>query len=432
VFPNPQQALPLPRRATSRQVVDVAARLFEAGQREDDDAAVGAVVDEWLAMVSDQLGAGGQPFDRRTTVQLANQIEEFARRELTRAGAVDRAQRVVARCHGFADWPRLITHIDHLERGSSSFEAAVDAVVTGDEGTLTSLLDADPDLVAARSDREHDATLLVYTSANGVEMYRQRTPHNVVAIAEVLLDAGADIDATAAVYGGDCTTLGLVATSAFPRMAGVQIALLQLLVDRGARIEDRSTSSTVLSCLGNGCPEAAAYLAERGARVELAEAAGLGWREATERLLTTSGAPSTQLDEALLIASVYGHTAIADLLIGHGADLASTTHDGQTAAHQAVVAGRLDTLEMLLTHDPPLEQQNAYGGTVLEQALWSAAHGSNPDRSIEIIEALLRRGATLPGEHVPVNEPIDAFLATHGSRPEPAWHWYGEQPRADR
>ena len=46
------------------------------------------------------------------------------------------------------------------------------------------------------------ATLLHYVGANGVEGYRQQSPPNAVAIARLLLDAGAEVDAFAGMYGG--------------------------------------------------------------------------------------------------------------------------------------------------------------------------------------------------------------------------------------
>ena len=70
-----------------------------------------------------------------------------------------------------------------------------------------------------------------------------------------------------------------------------------------------------------------------------------------------------------------------------------------------------------------------YGGTVLGQALWSAAHGGDPDIYIAILEALVAAGAKIPERHVPVNTRVDAWLAEHGSRAEPSWYWYGEEPR---
>src|SRR6266480_5897265 len=88
-----------------------------------------------------------------------------------------------------------------------------------------------------RSAREHRATLLHYVSANGVENYRQQSPPNAARVTELLLAAGADVEAEADVYGGGCTALGLVATSTPPREAGVQIPVIQVLLDHGAQIE---------------------------------------------------------------------------------------------------------------------------------------------------------------------------------------------------
>ena len=81
----------------------------------------------------------------------------------------------------------------------------------------------------------------------------------------MLLTAGAEIDATANVYGGGCTTLGLAATSVHPERAGVQEALLQTLLDHGASLEQPSLAgnreSLVIACLANGRPKAAEFLA---------------------------------------------------------------------------------------------------------------------------------------------------------------------------
>jgi hypothetical protein len=428
MFPNPQEALPLPPRPTVEQHRTLAEDLVRAS-RGDVAESLAAVADRWIASVAPAMRPVDEAQARRAAERAAGQVEEFARRRLDDRRTLDEAQLVVARAHGFATWARFIAHVERVARGGDPFEAAVEAVVAGDEAALRALLAGDPGLARARSDRAHGATLLVYTSANGVESYRQYTPANIVRVAEILLDAGADVEGTADVYGGDCATLGLAATSAHPRLAGVQLPLLQLLLDRGARMEEGG-AGVVRACLGNGCPEAAAFLADRGARVPLVAAAGLGRREAVERLLDGAGTSPEEVNEALRYACVYGHTAVADLLVRRGGDLAATTPDGQTAAHMAVIAGRLDTLEMLLAHHPPLEQENSYGGTVLGQTLWSAAHGGDPDRYVAIVEALLAAGAKLPDRHVPVNAQLDAFLAAKGSRAEPAWHWFGEKPRA--
>ena len=87
------------------------------------------------------------------------------------------------------------------------FESAVEAVIAGDLATLESLLKNHPELVRARSLREHRATLLHYVAANGVEDYRQKSPKNAVAVAQMLLRAGAEADALADMYGGGASII---------------------------------------------------------------------------------------------------------------------------------------------------------------------------------------------------------------------------------
>src|SRR5437764_7524164 len=187
------------------------------------------------------------------------------------------AQFFLARAHGFESWPKFAKHVDALKRAGSPdaiFEAAADAVVSGDIDTLARLLRENPDLVRQRSSREHRSTLLHYVSANGIEDFRQKTPPNILEIARLLLDAGADVNAESDAYGGRSMTLGLIATSVHPRDTGLQIPLLELLLERGAIFEIRP-GDAVRRCLANGCEEAAEYLAARGAGLDLEGAAGL-------------------------------------------------------------------------------------------------------------------------------------------------------------
>jgi ankyrin repeat protein len=213
----------------------------------------------------------------------------------------------------------------------------------------------------------------------------------------------------------------------------VQIPLLELLLARGAGMDDGAgghRNGVVYACLANGCPEAAAFLADRGARVTLIDAAGLGRLDEVRRRFDRGEVTQDELNEAFRYSCAYGSTETAEYLLERGADLSDGPGDGQTGTHYTVITGRLDTLKMLLKHKPPLEKKNMYGGTVLGQAAWSAAHGGNPELYIEIIQALLDAGAVLPERHVPVNEKVDAFLAAKGSVAEPSWYWYGEKPRA--
>jgi Ankyrin repeats (3 copies) len=323
----------------------------------------------------------------------------------------------------------------------SRFEAAADAIVSGDAATLKRLLREDPKLVRAISTREHSATLLHYVSANGVEGYRQKTPENIVEITEMLLNAGAEIDATANVYGGGCTTLGLAATSVYPERAGVQEALLQTLLDHGAGLARPSIAgnkqSIVIACVANNRPKAAQFLANRGAHLDLAGAAALGQLAIVKSLFPedgtmTSTATQEQRNEGFIYACRYGHYSVVQFLLDKGVDLAAPAGGGQTGLHRATIGGHLEIVKLLLRYKAPLEVKNIFGGTVLGQALWSAGHGGDPDVYIAILAALVAAGAKVPERHVPVNAFVDAWLAQHHSRSEPSWNWYGEKPSREK
>src|SRR4030095_16400598 len=119
----------------------------------------------------------------------------------------------------------------------SRFELAADAIVTGDLAGLKRLLREDKELVHARSTRSHEAPLIHYVAANGVEDFRQKTPKNILEITRALLAAGAEVDATNQAYGGASTALGLAATSYHPAKAGVLPELLEELLKAGACID---------------------------------------------------------------------------------------------------------------------------------------------------------------------------------------------------
>jgi hypothetical protein len=313
---------------------------------------------------------------------------------------------VIAREHGFESWPTFAKHIEALARENSpvsKFESAADAIVAGDAATLKSLLRESPNLIQARSTRAHWATLLHYVGANGFENYRQKSPKNAVEIARILLDAGAEVDAVADTYGKS-TTLGLVATSVHPKRAGVQIALMETLLDHGAAIDGSpGGGSPLISALHNGRPEAAEFLAKRGARLDLEGAAGVGRLNVVESFFHDNGslkasATRAQMSAGFLWACEYGRTSVVDFLIKKGVDLRAGQNTGLTGLHWAVVGGQLDTIRLLLKRGAPLEAKNVYGGTALGQALWSTINGDPGIDYVPIIDALLDAGAEIaPG-----------------------------------
>lgn len=278
------------------------------------------------------------------------------------------------------------------------FESAVDATISGDAPALEQLLRDYPGLARARSARPHHATLLHYLGANGVEDERQKSPRNAVEMAEMLLAAGAEVDAPADIYGKS-TTLGLVATSIHPKRAGVQVPLLAILLEHGAAVDGiAGLRSPLISALHNGRPEAAEFLAARGARLDLEGAAGVGRLDVVGSFFAAdgalkNGATKDQMEAGFLWACEYGRNDVVEFLLNRGVNLRAHENTGLTGLHWAVVGGHIDTIRLLLERGAPLDAKSIYGGTVLTQAYWCASNADSDVDYSPVIETLKRAGA---------------------------------------
>ncbi|HEX6133810.1 MAG TPA: ankyrin repeat domain-containing protein [Longimicrobiales bacterium] len=399
MYPNPQDVLPLPASPDLDQYRKRAKELVRACRSGDDAVHSWAAgwVDRLFALQGDTSASARLDSERR-----ARQVAEFARDRLAPDCALSQAQFVIARAHGFPSWPKLVHHIEAIsgaDADRSAFERAADAIVAGDLAGLERLLRAHPGLVHARSDREHRATLLHYVSANGVENYRQKTPANIVAIARRLLDAGADVDAEADVYGGGATTLGLAVTSAHPRLAGVQNELANLLLERGARID----AGIVRGCLMNGCPEAGAHMATRGASIDLEEAAGIGRLDLVARWFEPPRTESpADAASALIMASWYDRRDVVSFLLDHGVAVGTRApKDGDTALHIAAYNGHVALVDLLLQRGAPVNvTDDVYHTPPLVWAMhaWLVENRSDAEAYRTVLRMLADAGAVVKPE----------------------------------
>ena len=260
--------------------------------------------------------------------------------------------------------------MNSIDTSDPVFRAAVTAIDGGDLSGLQKILTDHRDLVAKRLSAPAEGYfkhpyLLWFVADNPIR--QQQLPSNIVAITDLLIE-------TASQYAADSFqlqidyTLGLVATGRVPRDCGVQIALMDLLLNAGAK------PGTALDALAHGNIEAAEHLLSKGAELTLATAAGMGRENDAKRLL--QNATPQELDLALVVAAFSGNTAILQLLMDAGANVnaypssESGFHVHATALHQAVSAGSIDAVAMLVRAGADREAKDKlYDGTPLDWAL---------------------------------------------------------------
>ena len=418
MYPNPQDALPLPSRPSVEQYRKLAKDLVKSC-KSGDPAAIRVWATRWIQRLATLQREPGALRNGTEITARADQVAQFARKTLSSGDesssrcALADAQFLVARAHGFLSWPTFVKHVESIVRPSSpvsTFEAAACAIVSGDVTTLKRLLREHPDLIRARSTREHRATLLHYVAANGVENYRQVTPKNIAETTEILLAAGAEVDAEADVYGGGCTTLGLVATSAPPSIAGVQQDVIDVLLNHGARMDlpgiGGNRHALVRACLANGQPGAAEYLVGRGAPLDLPGAAGTGRVDAVRRFFNENGglnanATRAQMVDGFSLACAYGRTDVVDFFLERGleVDAQLTGHgEGHTGLHVAAFHGHVDVVNALLRRGARVDViDKTWGTPPLVWALtgWSKEPAIGAGRYHQVVARLVAAGASV-------------------------------------
>jgi uncharacterized protein len=170
---------------------------------------------------------------------------------------------------------------------------------------------------------------------------------NAAAIVQVLKHHGADLDAAAVGMQHRETPLHWAASND-------DVALIDVLLDAGADIERAGSSidgGPPLSCaVGYGQWEGAQRLVARGAKTQLWHEAALGMMEAiTRRVEAAPALCGADLSGPFWNACHGGQLAAAQYLLAHGADLNwPAPWSGQTPLDIAEQAGRSDVVAWLL------------------------------------------------------------------------------------
>jgi len=280
------------------------------------------------------------------------------------------------------------------------FLQAVEAIDTGNISLLKDLLDKHPRLVhnrAGTSDEEgyfKDPYLLWFVADNPIR--HPKLPANITEITASIIQKQKQENVSTMQFQLDYT-LGLVATGRIARESGVQIALMDLLIDEGA------TPGKGAGALAHGNKEAAAHLIKRGGQLTLSVALGLDRMNDVMRLLNDATASEKQT--ALMTAAFYGKADMIDLLLKHGADpngfieSPSGFHSHASPLHQAVASGSLESVKRLVEAGASRDvTDKIYEGTPLEWALHMQAQETATEEEKEKYAAVAAYLSTVDGQ----------------------------------
>ncbi|HWI68778.1 MAG TPA: ankyrin repeat domain-containing protein [Nitrospiraceae bacterium] len=214
--------------------------------------------------------------------------------------------------------------------------SAVEAIHSGNVEFLKQLLNQNRNIVRETVDGQR--TLLhVATDWPG------HFPNNA-AIVAALASYGADINA-AFIGRHSETPLHWAASTN-------DVAVLDVLIDNGADVEAPG------GVIGGGTPladavafgqwQAAHRLVERGARTTLWQAAALGLMDRVKEYFAGDAAPAhEEITNAFWCACHGGQQTIAAYLLGHGAELNWVGHDGLSPLDAASRTGAVDVIDWL-------------------------------------------------------------------------------------
>lgn len=282
------------------------------------------------------------------------------------------------------------------------FREAVAAIDTGDVAKLERLVGTTPALVRERF--TSPGAWLRDTVGRALDGFFQRPyllwfvaedpvrngrlPENIAAVAGVIIDA-ARRESTSNLQEQLDYALTLVSWSWIARQCGVQIELIDVLVDAGAATDGNPNNALV-----NGNFAAAEHLVERGARLTLATALCLGrWNDVDRLLVTASG---HQKQFSFVLSALNGKVDALRRMMRAGADLNAPSADlysHGTPLHHAVSSGSLEAVRVLVEGGADLNtKDSAWGGTPLGWAehYMSETKGDSTGKQYVEIAAYLR------------------------------------------
>ena len=373
------------------------------------------------------------------------------------------AQLVIAREYGFDSWSKLKHHVELADAIAAyiphpRFDEAVSAMDAGDVDRLRDLLATDRALVHARTNLDPPyhyftgATLLHHVAGNPdrgrLDGSRPPLPANSADVARLLLEAGADVNATTlGPNGGD--TMGLLVTSKQASDADVVGPLMDVLLAYGARL-DLTRDGCLDASLANHAPRAAEKMIALGAQPDLLAAAALGRMDLLRAFFDTDGVllsrPRRDNKEmnardavglALLYAYVREQTEAVDFLLEKDGNWNMTGVNNGAALHRAAFAGDLAVVQRLVAKGADLgNRDNPFHSTPLGWADhnkqtavvdWLRMHGAVDLHDAVSFDFREHVAARLREDPASVNRRVDHWDIPQST----ALHWAAAMARAE-
>jgi len=312
-----------------------------------------------------------------------------------RAGAPlteDGARVVLAREHGFGSWDELARHVAGLRESGEPFAAAYRAIEARDAAGLAALLDAHPELVAARGtngndllgmagamddDRLLDVVLergadLERGNAHGWTVLHQAAYAGRTERARRLIEAGAPVDVSARGDGGTPLIVALF----WGHRATAELLAGHGVVPRNLRAAAGLGDLDLIDALPP--EEAGAHRAFYRPHTGFPD-----WQP--------SGDPQEVLDEALAWAARSDRADAVERLVARGADVAADVYRG-TALAWAAACGRVGTMRRLVALGADPDQRGTFGGPGHGEQV-TALHLAAQNGNFDAVRALLELGA---------------------------------------
>jgi len=302
------------------------------------------------------------------------------------------------------------TPLDGSESLDECFREAVAAIDAGKIETLEQLIRVTPALVRERLtapgawlrakvggalDGFFQRPYLLWFVAE--DPVRNGTlPANIAAVARTIIDA-ARRENTSHFQEQLDYALTLISWSWIARQHGVQLDLIDVLVDAGAALDGNQNNALV-----NGNFAAAEHLVKRGATLTLEVALCQGRWNDVDRLLPITSPTDRQF--AFVLSALHGKVEALRRMIAARADVNAPSaglYSHGTPLHHAVSSGSLEATKLLVEAGANLDAQDrAWGGTLLGWAEYylSGGSGYHPEKRYAQIAAYLqsRAGVTKP------------------------------------